>query len=175
MTRRPPKIASNDRPGFTPPPPREFYSDAATIGRDASNPPVNPDWWPSPAFGDRRKGRKRCPHCKGWLPFSAFRQDRTTRSWLSSWCRKCLAEATRDWRQRNSAEINAERRAAYREANPLEPRTCPECGETFTPKRTDAIICGKRRCKDRRYRRLHPEEYRAKQRRKAARLRERKR
>jgi hypothetical protein len=43
--------------------------------------------------------------------------------------------------------------------------TCVECGASFVG-RKDRLLCGARRCKDRRYARLHPEELRAKERRK---------
>jgi uncharacterized Zn finger protein (UPF0148 family) len=49
---------------------------------------------------------------------------------------------------------------------------CSECGERLNGRR-GKVVCS-RRCKDARYRRLHPETYREKQRRKAARRRERK-
>jgi hypothetical protein len=43
--------------------------------------------------------------------------------------------------------------------------TCVECGEEFEGRR-DRLLCGSRRCKDRRYARLHPEALREKERRK---------
>jgi hypothetical protein len=57
-----------------------------------------------------------------------------------SWCRECARAATRDWRERNRERENAERRAAYREANPLPERPCVVCGRPFA-KRPDALVC----------------------------------
>ena len=56
---------------------------------------------------------------------------------------------------------------------PVGPRVlvCVECGETFTAQ-ASALVCS-RRCKDARYRRLHPEAERARQARKDARRRAR--
>ena len=49
-------------------------------------------------------------------------------------------------------------------------KKCVECGTEFVG-RKDRLLCGARRCKDRRYARLHPEELRAKERRKYQRRR----
>ena len=70
--------------------------------------------------------------------------------------------------------------AAWRAANPertrrlpSSPRACPECGETFKGRR-NKLLCGQRRCREARYRRLHPVAYAAKRARKERRRRERK-
>ena len=72
----------------------------------------------------------------------------------------------REWRARHPDKI-----AAYNAARRIGPVAirCVECGGKFEG-RPDRLVCG-RRCKDARYRRLHPEAYREKQRRKAARRR----
>ncbi len=70
---------------------------------------------------------------------------------------------------------NPERVAAYNEGRrlpPSSPRPCPECGEMFQGRAT-RLLCGQRRCRDARYKRLHPAEYAAKRARKERR-RERK-
>lgn len=51
-------------------------------------------------------------------------------------------------RDRREDEINAERRKAYREANPLPERPCIVCGRPFA-KRPDALVCGPA-CRERR-------------------------
>jgi hypothetical protein len=83
------------------------------------------------------------------------------------------------WLERNRKRVNQKKPAeirqvshAGRRAKPVQ-LTCTECGATFEG-RPNRLVCS-RRCKDARYRRLHPEAYKAKQRRKQARLRERKR
>jgi endogenous inhibitor of DNA gyrase (YacG/DUF329 family) len=82
--------------------------------------------------------------------------------------------SSREWREANperAAAYNAARRAAYREAHPLVKVKCSECDVEFEAV-TSRVVCS-RRCKDRRYRRLHPVEYAAKRARKDARRRER--
>jgi hypothetical protein len=80
------------------------------------------------------------------------------RSGFHSCCRKCSAERARAWRDAHLSSVKA-----YNEARRIPPTklTCTECGEEFYG-RKDRLVCS-RRCKDARYRRLHPEEYRAKQ------------
>jgi len=95
------------------------------------------------------------------LSFSAFRQQFTTSTWLSSWCRGCSSAATRAWREQNRERVNAARR------KPPAKLRCVECGGAFEG-RKGKLICS-RRFKDRRYARLHPEALREKQRRKYAR------
>jgi len=113
----------------------------------------------NPGFiGPWGKTEKWCPVCKRSLPFSAFRQQFTTSTWLSSWCRGCSSAATRAWREQNRERVNAARRT-----QPAKLR-CVECGGEFEG-RKGKLLCS-RRCKDRRYARLHPEAVRAKQRRK---------
>lgn len=70
-------------------------------------------------------------------------------------------EATRAWREQNLERVNAARRK-----RPAKLR-CVECGAEFEGRKGE-LICS-RRCKDRRYARLHPDELREKQRRKYAR------
>jgi hypothetical protein len=70
-----------------------------------------------------------CPNCSRWLAFEAFNRDQRRHGGLSSWCRECAAEGTRDWRRRNPEYIDA-----YNEARRTGPRerTCADCGEHFT-------------------------------------------
>lgn len=95
-----------------------------------------------------RPKAKRCPNCSRWLPLDAFGVNRRMHLGRSSWCRECARAATQDWRQRNREQINAERRAAYRDANPLPERPCAVCGKLMV-KRRDALVCGPR-CRKRR-------------------------
>lgn len=122
---------------------------------------------------------KRCARCAGWLPVEAFRvmpcrsKSEPWRQWkLSSWCRDCQREANRQWRESHREAYNARRRAEYAERRgESRERTCTECGVVFEG-RLNQLVCG-RRCRDARYRRLHPAEYAAKRRRKDARRRAR--
>jgi hypothetical protein len=83
---------------------------------------------------------------------------------VSSWCRQCQLEATRRWRAEHPEQVardNAKRWAAYAAARPE--RHCSECGALLEGRRFR--VCS-RRCKDARYRRLHPDAVKAKQARK---------
>jgi hypothetical protein len=94
---------------------------------------------------------KWCTACAQWLPLERFGPNPELRSGYSSWCRRCHAEKTRQWREANPeylAEYNARRRIEYREAHPLPTRACVVCGELFT-KRADALVCSER-CRNRR-------------------------
>ena len=101
---------------------------------------------------------RRCRHYREVLPFSAFRPNLKLSSGWSSWCRVCSSAATRAWREQNRERVNAARRKP-----PVKLR-CVECGGEFGG-RKDRLLCS-RRCKDRRYARLHPEALREKQQRK---------
>ena len=104
---------------------------------------------------------KRCSRCRRSLPVSEFRANDKLRSGLDSWCLDCRREASREWRMAHRDECNERRRV------PPSKLRCVECGGEFEG-RKGKLICS-RRCKDRRYARLHPEELREKQRRKYAR------
>ncbi len=82
--------------------------------------------------------------------------------------KKTRAEYLREWRAKN-----AERVKAYAEARRIPPSrlVCSECGTSFEG-RKDRLICS-RHCKDARYARLHPEQYREKRRRSFRRRRKR--
>jgi len=96
-------------------------------------PRVNPGW-----IGPWKRTTKWCPGCERQLPFDAFRQQFTTSSWLSSWCRQCLAAANRRWRERNPAYVEAAN--AARREGPF-PKVCPGCGEEFFASRRRQTRC----------------------------------
>jgi hypothetical protein len=126
--------------------------------------PVGVFSWVPPAYWDRARGR-RCTRCGEFLPFSAFRPNRRLSSGWNSWCRECHAERSRHWRAEHpeQQQLYNERRRV-----PLAKLTCAECGAVFEgPK--NRLLCS-RRCKDRRYARLHPDKLREKKRRRAERL-----
>ena len=99
---------------------------------------------------------KHCPRCRRWLLAESFRPDASSRSGLASWCRACMAGATREWRERNREAYNAARRVP-----PVE-LECVECGEALEGGK-GRLVCS-RRCKDRRYARFHPEQVKEKNR-----------
>jgi hypothetical protein len=75
------------------------------------------------------------------------------RDGVDSWCRECHLAATREWRERNRAHIdarNAARRAEYAAKRGSLERRCanPECGREFVASRRDNTTCS-RKCRDR--------------------------
>jgi hypothetical protein len=103
------------------------------------------------AFDSMTDSGKRCTACQQWLPLERFEPIVELRSGLDSWCRRCRAERTRQWREENPeylAEYNERRRVEYRAEHPLPTRPCVVCGQPFT-KRGDALVCGER-CRSRR-------------------------
>lgn len=87
-----------------------------------------------------------CSACRSMRPVWEFRPNEAMVSGLHPWCRQCVSDYAREWREANRGYVeayNADRRAEYAAARgPLE-RTCanPECGRTFTPSRRDAKTC----------------------------------
>ena len=108
---------------------------------------------------------RRCTRCKEVLPFLAFRPNLRLKGGWNSWCRSCCAEASRRWRREHPEH---KLRRPHVPPSKLE---CVECGVVFEgPK--NRLLCS-RRCKDRRYARLHPEALRKKKQRYFRRQRER--
>jgi hypothetical protein len=112
---------------------------------------------------------KCCTKCDRSLPPAAFRRSLYLKSGLDSQCRECHNASNRAWRA-----AHPEYREAYNLARRVQPTkvVCTECGLEFLG-RPDRVVCDRRKCKDARYRRLHPEEWKAKVRRKSARARAR--
>jgi hypothetical protein len=79
---------------------------------------------------------KRCTHCGGEKPLDGFPPSKRTSDGRSSWCRVCVNASVRVWRERNR-----ERVAAYYRRVVHEPRACIQCGESFVPGRSDALVC----------------------------------
>jgi hypothetical protein len=106
--------------------------------------------------------------CRRWKYADEFRLNPNISSGLHSWCRECCAARQRQWRAANPEKVAAQLKRER--AKPVE-LVCSECGERFSG-RPNRVVCS-RRCRDRRYARLHPDKVREKERRKAARRRER--
>ncbi len=111
---------------------------------------------------------KRCSRCRQMLPAENFHPNSRMKTGLNSWCKTCALERTREWRAANPdyvEAVNAARRLAacgdergVRVAGVM--RRCVECDQEFRAFRSTAMLCS-RKCKDARYRRLHPERYKA--------------
>jgi hypothetical protein len=104
--------------------------------------------------------------CRRRLAAAEFLPNLKLQGGLGSYCRDCLREKKRQWREAHPEEI-----AAYNESRRKPLAELVECEKGFEG-RPHAMLCS-RRCKDRRYRRMHPEQVRAKERRKYERRRER--
>lgn len=85
-----------------------------------------------------------CTRCERWRQASMFRPNPKLRGGLDSWCRGCHVDETRGWREVKADEVNARRRTRYADRRDVGPRTCRECGETYTSRRADAIYCSER-------------------------------
>jgi hypothetical protein len=113
---------------------------------------------------------KRCARCRQTLPAEAFRPNPKMRTGLSSCCQSRSAARTRRWR-----EANPEYVAAYAAARRTPPArlVCSECGREYEGRR-GRLVCS-RKCKDARYKRRHPEAFKAKRARYDRRRKERER
>lgn len=110
---------------------------------------------------------RRCARCGVDKPVEEFTFDRDKRCGRGSYCRPCEQERSRDYYQRNRERILA-RMAARRGPAPV--RFCSECRVELEGRQR--VVCSSR-CRDARFRRLHPEAYAAKEARKVVRRRER--
>jgi hypothetical protein len=75
---------------------------------------------------------------------NAFRANPNYSGGLNSWCRSCHAEAVQEWQVKNPdyfERYNAERRAEYREANPLTTRPCVVCEKPMA-RPANVLVCG---------------------------------
>jgi hypothetical protein len=123
--------------------------------------------------GQRRRGpiflnvtEKRCFSCGEVLPLSEFTSDRSKRLGVGTYCRSCDAERGRKRYARDREEILT-KAAAKRGPRPF--RFCSECGELLEG--GQRVTCGTSRCRDARFRRLHPEAYAVREARKVERRR----
>lgn len=101
--------------------------------------------------------RGSCAACGGELPAQQGRGR------PRKFCAVCVPPGdTAAWRAANPDRVHE-----YNESRRVSVRTfyCVECRRPFASTRSDRLVCS-RRCKDARYRRLHPEVVRAKERRK---------
>lgn len=121
-----------------------------------------------PAHTGRGAPRKICVKCNdGHGRLKGLPRGRRR---LRKWCESCGSPFDSEAAAVVPTSCRVCRRAAAKETElarrrlPLHELECTECGVTFVG-RKDQKVCS-RRCKDRRYCRLHPVEYAAKQRRK---------
>jgi hypothetical protein len=116
----------------------------------------------------RLHGQMVCYRCDRELPLEAFAVDRAKASGRSGLCLECGNLKTKAYYREHRDEVLAKAAAKRVPAPPTHGR-CAECGGPMVG-RPNRVVCS-RRCKDARYRRLHPEAYREKQRRKRERRR----
>jgi hypothetical protein len=79
---------------------------------------------------------KRCPKCGEIKPVDEFPIRRASADDRSYWCRACHAVAKREYRHRHGDRLNAARRR-----EPIPPRICRTCGQTYVPVRRDQNYC----------------------------------
>jgi len=112
---------------------------------------------------------KTCGRCGESRPLVEFIKDASKRLGRGSICRRCDRETSSAY-YRDNREAVLLREAARRAATNPGPRVCHECGAALQGR---ALVVCSSRCREARYRRLHPEAYAARERRKVARRRER--
>lgn len=110
---------------------------------------------------------KRCSPCGRMLPLSEFTSDKSKRSGVGTYCRECEAARSRKRYARDRKAILA-KAAAKRGPKPF--RFCSECGELLEG--AQRVTCGTSRCRDRRFKRMHPVQYAAREAAKVERRRE---
>jgi len=115
-------------------------------------------------------GEKRCPGCGGLKALEDFTADRSKSDGYGSYCRPCDQERSREYYRRNREAVLA--RAATRRG-PAPTRFCSECGVELEGRHR--VTCGKSKCREDRFKRLHPESYARREAAKVERRRERRR
>jgi hypothetical protein len=115
-------------------------------------------------------GERLCLGCGEVRPLSEWARDASKPSGLGSLCRECDRRRSREFYARNREAVLA--RAAARRG-PAPARFCSECGERLEGRQR--VSCGSSRCREARFRRLHPEAYATRETRKVERRRERRR
>jgi len=115
----------------------------------------------------RYPGEKRCPGCGGLKPLEDFTSDRSKKDGRGSYCQVCDRERSRAYYAANHDAVLA-RAAAKR--GPAPTRFCSECGRELAGRQR--VTCGSSRCREARFKRLHPEAYAAREARKVERRRE---
>ena len=98
-----------------------------------------------------------CTRCGARLPLDQFARDASKRRGIKSWCRSC---------------DSVRALAYYRERHPLVVRHCAECGAELEGRRR--VVCSER-CREARFKRLHPDAYAKREAEKVERRRERRR
>src|SRR5688572_4827183 len=107
--------------------------------------------------------RKRCGGCGEWRLVSEFGRDSSKLGRRASICRACGRAKSRRYYAEHRAAVLARIKARKARAKPAEAPTCSECGGPLPGKAR--VVCSSR-CKDRRFKRLHPEAYAERERRK---------
>jgi hypothetical protein len=64
---------------------------------------------------------KRCPKCGEVKPLTEFNRNRTTRDGLTHWCKECLRETSRRYREANPEAVRKAARESMRRAREADP------------------------------------------------------
>jgi hypothetical protein len=127
--------------------------------------------------GERRRSaiflnltEKRCFQCGGVKPLEEFTHDKRKISGAGTYCRACDRERSKAYYRANRERI-LERAAAKRGPQPV--RYCSECEAVLEG--GQRVTCGSAKCREARFKRLHPESYARREAAKVDRRRERRR
>jgi hypothetical protein len=113
---------------------------------------------------------RRCPGCGTDRKVEEFTRDRSKSDGFGSYCLSCDRERSRVYYARNREKVLA-KAAARRGPRPA--RFCSECGVELEGR--SRVCCGSAKCREQRFRRLQPEAYAERERKKVVRRRERRR
>jgi hypothetical protein len=124
-------------------------------------------WEAEPVIGyEGLVSEQRCPGCGETKPLEDFVRNTRARLNHGKICRECDRERSRRYYRLHRDKVLA--KAAVRRG-PRPTRYCSECGvELEPPKR---VVCGQT-CRERRFKRLHPESYERREKAKVVRRRE---
>jgi hypothetical protein len=112
-------------------------------------------------------GERLCHACGVRRPLSEWALDATKPTGYGTYCKGCDARRSREFYARNREAVLARARA---KRPPAPVRHCSECEAVLEG--GQRVTCGSSSCRERRFRRLHPEAYAAREARKVERRRE---
>jgi hypothetical protein len=114
-----------------------------------------------------------CRKCGARRPLEEFARDRSKSSGVKSTCLACERAKSKAYYREHREEILEKAAAKRGRPRPPERTTCEECGKNLHGRQQ--VSCGSATCRDRRFKRLQPEAYAAREAAKVERRRERRR
>ncbi len=119
------------------------------------------------------EGERFCAACGTRKKLEEFATDRSKASGHKSLCKACENRKSKRYYRQHREEILEKAAAKRGRPRPPERTTCSECGAELEGRQR--LTCGSAGCKDRRFKKLHPQSYAEREREKVIRRRERRR